>query len=175
MLKEYYLQPYRTIILGIMLIFAGCLPVLIIYSSDNISFSQALLEYLKDFISFPGVIVNLIFLSVLISGILFLKNSKKIIRARLDDQGFHYVLMKPGRYTPLVQMFWVNPSLELIPYHDIKSVELVKNVLTGDQIVITTTTNERPGLKSLMALKNSEKSEIVELIQKKIAGHGDKS
>lgn len=162
--KNYYLQSYR-IYPAILFFFIFSLLPFWIDLIDGSDFSNSFKAYLKDIISFTEV--TGIFLLFSTIGIIYLKNSKKMIRAKIDDKGLWYPKITSYIKLDKLNLMLKTPNMDFIPYNHIKSIELVRNRWHGDQIYVKTK-QEMKNLSTLSVLSLEDKKNLVEQIKIKL-------
>jgi hypothetical protein len=167
MVKEYYLPRTRSIIVGVILVIMGLFPIIGVALIEH-SIKAGLSFYLSGFISFPEIILSVIFLVILISGVLYLKNSGKIVRLKLDEKGVYYLSVgegTPSKYKPLFNLFYLKEDLQLIPYSNIAKATCLNDKWLGTLIVlelkngqikrITALPVSIPNIKEIVTIINS--------------------
>ncbi|WP_316801486.1 hypothetical protein [Pedobacter frigidisoli] len=170
MQKCYYLPNWRAACAGAVVILVGLgLSAIGFIGNRNRSAMDTLLYGLLDFHSVSAFIVSLILLACKIgfvgTGVYYIWNSQKIIRAKIDEKGLHY---KAGPISKYGAIFFLDTlGLNFIPFKEITDIRLVENKLLGDEIVIITR-SKKIDLTTLTVLSQTEKEEIVKVIGIKI-------
>jgi hypothetical protein len=168
MIKTYYLPASRAIITGVILVLMGLSPLYGVMLIDR-SVTAGFQFFLELFTGFPEFILGAIYLVILISGLLYLKNSRKILRLKLDEKGIYYLPFGegyPSKYKPLFNLFFLKGVLKLIPYNDIVSAEYVINKWWGDFVNIKLKNGQTRRLLTA-PFTLADKKEVVSLINSK--------
>ncbi|MBD1393364.1 hypothetical protein [Mucilaginibacter glaciei] len=168
MIKAYYLPASRAIAAGIILVLMGLFPLYFVMLTDH-SVTAGFQFFLETFTGFPEVMLGIIFLVILISGILYLKNARKILRLKLDEQGVYYFPFgenRPSKYKPLFNLFFLKEKLLFIAYKDIIKAELIYDKWLGD-VVILQLKNGQAKRVLAATLSLADKKEITILINSK--------
>lgn len=163
--KSYYLPPYRSVIIGVILLLMG-----LGITFGGIDLNQNLWYNLQIIlVSFDGVfdfIFSLILLlfkaGFIAGGYLYIRYAGGVERARLDDKGFYYREIPKG--ARLSKLGIDTGTLTFSPYHTIRDISFKKNSWTGSQIVLTLDSDILP-LVALGVLKDQEKLEIVAIVK----------
>ncbi len=118
---------------------------------------------------FLNLILSALAIASLIFGISVLKNTGKIVRAKLDDKGFYYLEIDPASVPyGLLKLIRNKSKLIFIPYLDIKNVTLTDNGRGVKDMQIITHNNMRPNLLAVNGLKRSDLKEIEREIKARI-------
>lgn len=170
--KRYYLQPWRSILLGVILLgFVAPLPLYISLTSDD-TVGEGLHAWLAGFFTFSGLLVNAVFLVPAIVGLLFLVKARRIVRAVVDARGLHVLQLDPGMYRSAFQVMNPYPGLTLVPWREISKVGLAGSVWTGELIVVTLRDGRRLKLRTL-AMSAHSKRDLVEAAERRLAVSAD--
>ena len=138
MTKEYFLPSIRSIISGVILILLGLSPIYLIAIIDH-SISAGFSFFASMFFGFPEIILGLGFLIIQLSGIIYLLNSRSILRMKLDENGVYYLPWAetaPSKYRALFNFFYLKATLKFIPYSNIRFAQHSFNNLWGAAVVI---------------------------------------
>jgi hypothetical protein len=171
MIKQYYLHQAKAITAGVFLVFIGLCPIFITMMTDeHHSVIAGLQTYVQMFTGFPQLILGLICLAILTAGVLYLKNSGKIVRAQLDDEGFHYFPIgesTPSKGSLLFSLFYYKTKLKFIPYTQIAGAELLRSKWQGNGIILRL---RNGGVKQLFGavVPTSHQQEVVDIINSKV-------
>lgn len=172
--KVYYLPLWRGLVIGTILVLMGLAPIFINVAIDGLqTLPAAIAFFFTGFIHFPEVIISLLFTVIFISGVLYLKRAKKIVRARIDDKGFYYLPVAegtPSRGKPIFNLFYLTQKLRFIAYTDIASAEYVTSKWRGDGIDIHFTNGETRHITGADVLYTHQKHDIVNTLNAKIQG-----
>lgn len=166
-IKIYYLSNYRSIGVGIILILVG-----LTISSIGLDLNQSIWDNFQNiFLDFRGIVdflvsfILLIFKIGLIAiGVFFLKNSKRIERAKIDNKGFYYKEPPKGKIE-VITFDLLN--FKFVSFNNIYDIFYKKDFWTGDKIEILTSEGNLI-LTTLGVLTKKEKLEIVEIVKEKI-------
>ncbi len=164
--KKYYLPTWQSIAIGVLFILLGLslsLSLLMMELFEG-SFWSMLESYFEIIITPIGIFFGMQTLIFLILGLLTLKSTGRILRVKLDSEGFYFKTIKSGDIKNFFQFIEKNPKLEFIPYKNIKHVELINQ----KEIHLITKSNESPDLRNLKMLRLSDKETIVREIQERI-------
>ncbi|RFZ89973.1 hypothetical protein D0C36_23740 [Mucilaginibacter conchicola] len=166
--KSYYLPPYRSIIIGTILIVMGlCFTFMGVdikaSLGDNLQWVFLSFRSIGDFIfSFIMLVFKAGFIG---GGYLFIRFANGIERAKLDEKGFYYREIPKGGGVSKLAMD--SRPLTFVPYPAIKEIHLRKSMLSGMQLLITLNSGTVP-MVALGVLSKQEKQEIVDFIKTKI-------
>jgi hypothetical protein len=169
--KYYHLPNWRAICAGAVVILVGLgLSAISFIGNGNRSAMDTLLYGLLDFHSVYAFIGSLILFACKIgligTGIYYIWNSQKIIRAKIDENGLHY---KAGPISKYGSIFFLDTrGLNFVPFREIMDIRLVENKLLGDEIIVIARSN-KIDLTPLTVLRQTEKEEIVKIIGTKIS------
>lgn len=163
--KSYYLPPYRSIIVGAILLLMG-----LGITFAGIDFNRSLWDnvqmMLLSFKSVSNFIVSLILLlfkgGFIAGGYFYIRYADGVERARLDDQGFFYREIPKGG--GMAKLGIDTGSLSFSAYHAIRDITYKKNFWTGGLIILTLDSGVLP-LVTLGVLKDQEKQEIVATVK----------
>lgn len=167
--KIYYLPPYRSIAIGVILMLMG-----LGLTFGIVDFNQSLWQIIQFiFISFEGVVeffFSLLLLAFkigfIIGGYLYLWHSSAIERAKIGPKGIYYrEIPKGSKYDKMALDL---RKLIFVPYSDIIDMTCEKSFWMGWQLYLTLTDGRFP-LIALGVLKFSEKQEIVATVKKRIS------
>ncbi|MGY4385177.1 hypothetical protein ACVWYN_002213 [Pedobacter sp. UYP24] len=166
--KNYYLPPWRSITIGVILMIIG-----LGITFGGIDLDSSLWENLQRvFISFEGVfefftsILFLLFKAGFIAGgYLYLKYADGVERAKLDNEGFYYREIPKGSKYSKVAMD--TGPLTFRPYSAIRDITYKKSFWMGGQLFLTLESGIVP-LVALGVLNDQEKLEIIDLIKMQI-------
>ncbi len=171
MVKEYYLPQGKAIVIGIFLVLVSLCPVFITMMSDEHHSVIAGLQFFAEaFTSFPEIIVGIICLVILTAGLLYLINSNKIVRVRLDDAGIHYLPIgegHPSKGRLLFSLFYYKTKLQFIAYSQIARAQFVQSKWQGSGISLHLRNGE---VKQLLGatVPAACQQEVVEMINSRI-------
>ena len=172
--KVYYLPVWRGIVIGTILVLMGLSPIFMNVMIDGLqTLPAAAANFFTGFIHFPEVIISLLFTVIFISGVLYLKRAKKIVRARIDDKGFYYLPIAegtPSRGKPIFNLFYLTQKLRFIAYTDIARAEYVTSKWRGDGIDIHFANGETRHIRGADVLYTHQKHDIVDTLNAKIQG-----
>ncbi|WP_374951053.1 hypothetical protein [Mucilaginibacter sp.] len=171
MTKEYFLPRTRSIVIGVVLMLMGLSPVYFIALIDH-SLEAGLSFFISMFTGFPQIILGLIFSVVLISGFIYLYNSGRIPRLKLDEKGVYYLPWGeevPSKYRPLFTLFYLKAKLMFIPYRDISFAENISDKLWGDAVVIQLKDGSNRQIRTA-PFTSADRQEVVALINSKTNG-----
>lgn len=167
-LRSYYLPPWRSIGIGVILMGMGLSITfgMIDYSRTAWEIIQEVLVSFESIGSFFFSLLALFFKALfLISGYLFVRYAKGIERARLDRKGFYFRDIPTGNRLDKISMD-VGP-LKFIPYDAIDSLSAKRNFWSGMQLYLETG-GKVTLLTALGVLKKSEKMEIVSIVSERL-------
>jgi len=173
MIKSYYFPASRAIIIGVILLLIGLSPI---YGTMLIEHSViAGFEFIREtWTGFPEIILGAICLVFFLAGFLYLKNFRKILRLKLDENGIYYMPFAegtPSKYKPLFNLFFLKEAFKFIPYSSMVSAEYVVNKWLGDFVQIHLQNGQT--IRLLTApFTLADKNEIVAIINSKT--HGDR-
>lgn len=166
---SYYLPRWRSVTVGSILIVFG-LAINLISLDLNQSFWR---NFQHVVISFEGVsdfLFSLLMLGFklgfIIAGYFYIKYSKGIERARLDDKGFSYREIPNGSRAEKLAID--AGRLSFVPYQNIRGIEYKKTFWNGARLYLTLATGTVP-LPALGVLSETEKQDIMEKITEKIS------
>ncbi len=168
--KKYYLPNSLSIIPGTILIIFG-LSFWITAPIDG-SLINTLIDLVKNFDAFEIAFLIIGFFIIAL-GILLLKNTGRMLRAKLDHKGFYYLHFDGRHMWPRIprqfkRIFKPEAELDFIAYKDIKHVEFIDSRWVPGQIHIIKQDNISPILLALSGLKRSDLQEIEREIKAKI-------
>src|SRR6187402_1026122 len=138
MINAYYFPQSRALVTGIVLLLIGLSPlygVMVIEHSATAGFQF----FMELFTGFPQFILGIISLVFLLSGVLYLKNSRTILRLKLDEKGLYYLPFAEGnssKYKALFDLFYLKRALKFIPYDNIALAEYVVDKWLGEFVLI---------------------------------------
>ena len=163
--KSYYLPPYRSVIVGIILLLIG-----LGITFGGVDFNQTLWANLQIILVSFGGVLDFIFSLVLLlfkagfiaGGYFYIKYASGVERARLDEKGFYYREIPKGG--GLTKLGIDTGALTFSSYHAIRDINYKKNSWTGNQIILTLHSGILP-LVALGVLKDHEKQEIVATVK----------
>jgi len=163
--KSYYLPPYRSVIVGIILLLMG---LGITFGGIDLhqNFWYNFQIIVLSFDGIPGFIFSLILLifkaGFLAGGYLYIRYADGVERARLDEQGFYYREIPKG--ARLSKLGIDTGALTFSSYQAIRDIDYKKNSWTGSQLILTLDSGPFP-LVALGVLKDEEKLEIVAAVK----------
>ena len=169
--KAYYLPASRTIIAGIILVLIGLSPIYRVMLIDH-SVNAGFQFILETFTGFPEIILGVMCLVILLSGVLYLKNARKIIRLKLDEKGIYYMPFaegNPSKYKPLFNLFFLKEALKFIAHNDIASAEFEVDKWRGNSVNIKLKNGETRRLLAA-PFTLADKKEVVSIINNSIHG-----
>jgi uncharacterized protein YqcC (DUF446 family) len=173
MAKVYYLPASRAVITGLLLIILGLAPIFGVALLDH-SLLAGLQFFAESFLGFPQILLGIICLLFLLSGILYLKNYRTILRLKLDDNGIYYMPFGegiPSGYKALFNLFFLKEKLKFIPYEAIEDAAYVVNKWLGDFISLNLKDSSSKRLLTA-PYSQKDKKELCSLINTKL--HTDK-
>lgn len=163
--KSYYLPPYRSIVVGIILLLMS-LGTTFGSIEFNLSLWANLQSMFLNFESVSNFIVSLILLffkaGFIAGGYFYIRYASGVERARLDEKGFYYREIPKGG--GMAKLGIDTGSLSFSAYHTIRDITYKKSFWTGGQIILTLETGILP-LVALGVLKDQEKQEIVATVK----------
>lgn len=166
--KSYYLPPWRSITIGVILIIVGLAFTFMGVDIKNSFWNniQWVLVSFEGVVEFLGSLLMLAFkLGFLLGGYFFIKYADGVERARLDDKGLYYREIPKGSGASKLAMD-AGP-LTFIPYRSIKEITLKRTLWAGWQLYLTLDSGILP-LTALGVLKQDEKQEILEWVKQGI-------
>ena len=166
--KSYYLPPWRSTTIGVILIIVGLAFTIMGIDTKNSFWNnlQWVLISFEGVLEFLGSLLMLAFkLGFLLGGYFFIKYSDGVERARLDDKGLYYREIPKG--SGAIKLAMDAGSLTFIPYRNIKDITLKKTFWAGWQLYLTLYSGILP-LTALGVLKQAEKQEILEKVKQSI-------
>lgn len=166
--KSYYLPPWRSIAIGVILIIVGLAFTFMGVDIKNSFWNnvQWVLLSFEGVVEFLGSLLMLAFkLGFLLGGYFFIKYSDGVERARLDDKGLYYREIPKGSGASKLAMD-AGP-LTFAPYKSIRDITLKKTFWAGWQLYLTLDSGVQP-LTALGVLKQAEKQEILERVKQNI-------
>ncbi|MFD2145453.1 hypothetical protein [Mucilaginibacter antarcticus] len=168
MTKAYYFPTVRAIITGILLLLIGLSPIYGVMLIDH-SVTAGIVFFVQGFFRFPEIILVIIFLVMIISGILYLINARKILRLKLEETGVYYMPFAesaPAKYKPIFNMFFLKERLKFIPYSDITCADYKVDKRWGDFVSIKLKNGQSVRLLSA-PFTMADKKEVVAMINSK--------
>jgi hypothetical protein len=166
--KSYYLPPWRSITIGIILILVGLAFTFMGVDIKNSFWNniQWVLLSFEGVVEFVASLLMLAFkLGFLLGGYFFIKYADGVERARLDDKGLYYREIPKG--SGASKMAMDAGPLTFVPYKSIRDITLKKTFWAGWQLYLTLDSGMQP-LTALGVLKQAEKQEIMERVKKSI-------
>ncbi|WP_374950748.1 hypothetical protein [Mucilaginibacter sp.] len=166
--KSYYLPPWRSLTIGVILIIVG---LAFTFMGVDIKDSfwnnlQWVLISFEGVIEFLGSLFMLAFkLGFLLGGYCFIKYSDGVERARLDDEGLYYRAIPKGSGANKLAMD--TGPLTFVSYQSIRDITLKKTFWAGWQLYLTLDSGVQP-LTALGVLKQAEKEEIFESVKQRV-------
>ncbi|MFD1256934.1 hypothetical protein ACFQ3S_09010 [Mucilaginibacter terrae] len=166
--KSYYLSPWRSITIGIILIIVG-----LAFTFMGVDIKDSFWDNLQwVLVSFQGIVeflTSLLMLAFklgfLLGGYFFIKYADGVERARLDDEGLYYREIPKGSGASKLAMD-AGP-LTFAAYKTIRDITLKKTFWAGWQLYLTLDSGVQP-LTALGVLKQVEKQEILEKVKQSI-------
>jgi hypothetical protein len=166
--KSYYLPPWRSITIGIILILVGLAFTFMGVDIKNSFWNniQWVLLSFEGVVEFVASLLMLAFkLGFLLGGYFFIKYADGVERARLDDKGLYYREIPKG--SGASRMAMDAGPLTFAPYKSIRDITLKKTFWAGWQLYLTLDSGMQP-LTALGVLKQAEKQEIMERVKKSV-------
>ncbi|MGY3211807.1 hypothetical protein [Mucilaginibacter sp. HD30] len=166
--KSYYLPPWRSLTIGVILIIVGLAFTFMGVDIKNSFWNnvQWVLLSFEGVVEFLGSLLMLAFkLGFLLGGYFFIKYADGVERARLDNEGLYYREIPKGSGASKLAMD-AGP-LTFVPYKSIRDIALKKTFWAGWQLYITLDSGILP-LTALGVLKQAEKQEILEWVKQSI-------
>ena len=163
--KSYYLPPWRSIAIGVILIIVGLAFTFMGVDIKNSFWNnvQWVLLSFEGVVEFLGSLLMLAFkLGFLLGGYFFIKYADGVERARLDNEGLYYREIPKGSGASKLAMD-AGP-LTFVPYKSIRDITLKKTFWAGWQLYLTLDSGILP-LTALGVLKQAEKQEILEWVK----------
>ena len=163
--KSYYLPPWRSIAIGVILIIVGLAFTFMGVDIKNSFWNnvQWVLLSFEGVVEFLGSLLMLAFkLGFLLGGYFFIKYADGVERARLDNEGLYYREIPKGSGASKLAMD-AGP-LTFVPYKSIRDITLKKTFWAGWQLYLTLDSDILP-LTALGVLKQAEKQEILEWVK----------
>ena len=163
--KSYYLPPWRSIAIGVILIIVGLAFTFMGVDIKNSFWNnvQWVLLSFEGVVEFLGSLLMLAFkLGFLLGGYFFIKYADGVERARLDNEGLYYREIPKGSGASKLAMD-AGP-LTFVPYKSIRDITLKKTFWAGWQLYLTLDSGILP-LTALGLLKQAEKQEILESVK----------
>jgi hypothetical protein len=171
MTKEYFFPRIRSIVSGIFLLFLGLSPIYFSAIIDH-SISAGFSFFASMFFGFPEIILGLILLIIQLSGIIYLLNSRSILRMKLDENGVYYLPWAetvPSKYRPLFNLFHLKATLRFIPYSDIRFAQHSVDKYWGAAVVIQMKDGSTLQIRTA-PFTSAQRQEAITLINSKING-----
>jgi len=171
MTKEYFFPRIRSIIIGIILILLGLSPIYFVAIIDH-SISAGVSFFASMFTGFPEIIIGVMFLIIQVSGSIYLLNSRKILRMKLDENGVYYIPLAetlPSKYRPLFTFFYLNAPLKFIPYTNIRFAQHSVDKHLDVAVVIQMKDGSTAQIFTA-PFTSAQKQEVITLINSKING-----
>ena len=166
--KSYYLPPWRSITIGVILIIVGLAFTFMGVDIENSFWNniQCVLLSFEGVVEFLGSLFMLAFkLGLLLGGYFFIKYADGVERARLDDKGLYYREIPKGSGASKLAMD--TGALTFVTYKMIRDITYKKTFWAGGQIYLTLDSGLQ-ALPALGVLKDAEKHEIVERVKQHI-------